>query len=72
MMVKLCRDYEFMLLKFVAVVGQLRDEKQVKYQPRARLSLRARCVPPSRSGRGPHLRFAGAAHQDQHSHTVVL
>jgi hypothetical protein len=28
MMVKLCRDYEFRLLKFDAVVGQLRDEKQ--------------------------------------------
>lgn len=28
MMVKLCRDYEFILLKFDAVVGQLRDEKQ--------------------------------------------
>lgn len=28
MMVKLCRDYEFRLLKFDAVVGQLRNEKQ--------------------------------------------
>lgn len=28
MMVKLCRDYKFRLLKFDAVVGQLRDEKQ--------------------------------------------
>jgi len=28
MMVKLCRDYEFRLLKLDAVVGQLRDEKQ--------------------------------------------
>jgi len=28
MMVRLCRDYEFILLKFDAVVGQLRDEKQ--------------------------------------------
>lgn len=28
MMVKLCRDYEFRLLKFDAVVGQLRDDKQ--------------------------------------------
>lgn len=28
MIVKLCRDYEFQLLKFDAVVGQLRDEKQ--------------------------------------------
>ncbi len=28
MMIKLCRDYEFRLLKFDAVVGQLRDEKQ--------------------------------------------
>jgi len=28
MMVKLCRDYDFRLLKFDAVVGQLRDEKQ--------------------------------------------
>ena len=28
MIVSLCRDYEFRLLKFDAVVGQLRDEKQ--------------------------------------------
>ncbi len=28
MIVKLCKDYEFQLLKFDAVVGQLRDEKQ--------------------------------------------
>jgi hypothetical protein len=28
MMVRLCRDYRFRLLKFDAVVGQLRDEKQ--------------------------------------------
>jgi len=28
MMVKLCRDYDFRLLKFDAVVGQLRDDKQ--------------------------------------------
>ncbi|MFC2128557.1 discoidin domain-containing protein [Bacteroidota bacterium] len=28
MIVKLCKDYEFRLLKFDAVVGQLRDEKQ--------------------------------------------
>jgi hypothetical protein len=28
MMVKLCRDYDFILLKFDAVVGQLRSEKQ--------------------------------------------
>ncbi len=28
MMVKLCRDYEFKILKLDAVVGQLRDEKQ--------------------------------------------
>ncbi|MBN1387582.1 MAG: hypothetical protein JW965_04000 [Bacteroidales bacterium] len=28
MIVKLCRDYEFRLLKFDAVVGQLRDKKQ--------------------------------------------
>lgn len=28
MMVKLCRDYKFRLLKFDAVVGQLRDDKQ--------------------------------------------
>jgi len=28
MMVKLCKDYEFRLLKLDAVVGQLRDEKQ--------------------------------------------
>jgi hypothetical protein len=28
MYVKLCKDYEFRLLKFDAVVGQLRDEKQ--------------------------------------------
>jgi len=28
MMVSLCRDYRFQLLKFDAVVGQLRDEKQ--------------------------------------------